>query len=519
MPVRIWRVALFVCAAVQLAHASRILFATGTPAPAHQKVFQPVWKELSLRGHQVHVLTPNPLKNAALINLTEYDLSDIYKEVEKAYRTELKDRVVDHTKPNTLRLFTKEHFNSLLWSKLFDGVLGHRETQRLLKENLQFDVAIIEWLFPTMAGLGAHYGCPTIGIMSFGGQVTTLDTLGNPSHPILAPDVNLPFKRDLMFKERLVSFLHAIFVRMYYHWAILPREDAIVKKHLGEDMPYLGDIERNVSLLLLNTNLVFHRQMPLLPNVVQTGGISFPKHSPRAMSPELSAFLDNSKNGVIYCSFGTSVRTFLLPSNMLDAMKSVFSSLPYGVVLKWENGSMYEKPENVFIADWIPQTAVLEHPNTKLFITQGGLQSIEEAIAAHVPILGVPFHSDQMANVDACDRYGMGELLEMERFTFESLRKLIVRILNDHQSYVTNAKKLDELMSDRPADGLEKAIWWIEYVIRHKGAKHMRNSTVDMSLWQYFMLDIIGTIVLAIVLLIGVFRFIWRSCKQKRKSY
>lgn len=37
----------------------------------------------------------------------------------------------------------------------------------------------------------------------------------------------------------------------------------------------------------------------------------------------------------------------------------------------------------------------LGHPNIKLFITQGGLQSIEEAIMYHVPMLVMPFFGDQ----------------------------------------------------------------------------------------------------------------------------
>lgn len=57
-------------------------------------------------------------------------------------------------------------------------------------------------------------------------------------------------------------------------------------------------------------------------------------------------------------------------------------------------------------------------------------------------------------------------------------------------------------MKDQPQDGLEKAIWWIEYVIRHKGAKHLRSIAVDLPWWQYLMLDVMAF--LAVVFLSGL---------------
>lgn len=48
--------------------------------------------------------------------------------------------------------------------------------------------------------------------------------------------------------------------------------------------------------------------------------------------------------------------------------------------------------------------------------------------------------------------------------------------------------------------GVSKAIWWIEYIIRHKGAKHLRSPAVDMPWYQYHMLDVIGFILIVAVL-------------------
>lgn len=39
--------------------------------------------------------------------------------------------------------------------------------------------------------------------------------------------------------------------------------------------------------------------------------------------------------------------------------------------------------------------------------------------------------------------------------------------------------------------GLDTAIWWIEYVIRHKGTKHLWNFDNILPLYEYLMLDVI----------------------------
>lgn len=39
---------------------------------------------------------------------------------------------------------------------------------------------------------------------------------------------------------------------------------------------------------------------------------------------------------------------------------------------------------------------------------------------------------------------------------------------------------------------LETAIYWVEYVARHKGAPFMRSAAVGMPLYKYLLLDVIA---------------------------
>lgn len=53
-------------------------------------------------------------------------------------------------------------------------------------------------------------------------------------------------------------------------------------------------------------------------------------------------------------------------------------------------------------------------------------------------------------------------------------------------------------------NGLEKAIWWTEYVIRNKGAKQLRNPIVDLPLYQFLLLDVAGFLVLVSVVILSL---------------
>lgn len=66
-------------------------------------------------------------------------------------------------------------------------------------------------------------------------------------------------------------------------------------------------------------------------------------------------------------------------------------------------------------------------------------------------------------------------------------------------------------MRDQPQNGIEKAVWWIEYVIRHKGAKHLRSIAVDLPLWQYLMLDVLGFLFVIVTSFLLIIYFIVKS--------
>jgi len=58
--------------------------------------------------------------------------------------------------------------------------------------------------------------------------------------------------------------------------------------------------------------------------------------------------------------------------------------------------------------------------------------------------------------------------------------------------------ELKALNEDKPYNLLELVIWWIEFVIRHKGASHLHTSIADDPWYQRQEMDIIAILSIAV---------------------
>lgn len=113
------------------------------------------------------------------------------------------------------------------------------------------------------------------------------DTVGNPTHPFLAPDIFSSYTsgRDAPFLERLICFYDSIWYRIAYDWVFIPKLDKLVKKYFGSDMPYLSDIMSQTSLIMANINPIVSDVRPNVPSVVNLELLSIeePKSLPKVM--------------------------------------------------------------------------------------------------------------------------------------------------------------------------------------------------------------------------------------------
>lgn len=96
--------------------------------------------------------------------------------------------------------------------------------------------------------------------------------IGNYVHPVLYPDQVLAFGFPLGFKERIISTTVSWFNRYLQYHKQYPKQNKIVKEHFGKEIRDLKEIEKDVSLLILNVNPVIQKVRPTGLNTVFIGG-------------------------------------------------------------------------------------------------------------------------------------------------------------------------------------------------------------------------------------------------------
>nr|XP_023020371.1 UDP-glucuronosyltransferase 2B15-like [Leptinotarsa decemlineata] len=483
------------------AESARILVSIFSPSFSHNVVFRPIWKELAKRGHDITLLTTDPMRDPKLKNIREIDLSGSYEIMEKYKASELLTKGKNEGK-NTVKLIV-DYLNAL--DHTADWQLEQPEVKQLIQNTSEyFDLVIVEVMNPIQMAFAERFKVPFIGITPVDAPYRIHAALGNYMHPSVYPDYFLPLIPPLSLLQRIVScgVNWANWFLQYY--TRYPAEDLIVRKHFGEGLRDLSEIEKDMSLLFIYVNPVFYQMRPVGTNTIVIGG-GMHVNKPKPLPKELREFIESNENGAIYFSLGTNVKSSLMTDNMKSVIISSLGNLPYNVLWKFEDDSIQSLPKNVKIVKWAPQQDVLGHPNIKLFITQCGLMSIDEAIYNHVPMVGMPFMGDQGYNAVILEKKRLGKRVDRMNLTEEDFTKSIIEVIKN-PIYKKNVVEMDMLTKDVQTTGLEKAVWWTEYCIRTNGAKHLRSPVIDTPTYQFYYLDVIGICltVLASAIAIGL---------------
>lgn len=186
------------------------------------------------------------------------------------------------------------------------------------------------------------------------------------------------------------------------------------------------------------------------------------------------------------------------------------------MIWKFEDESIENLPKNVMLRKWLPQNDLLAHPKIELFITHGGMQSNLEAVHYGVKILVIPFAFDQHRNAMLAESAGYGKYLEFNDITKESLTAAFDDLLNN-KKYTVKAKEIASIFRTNPIGPMDEFIYWVEYVIQFRGAKHLKSSAVDMPLFTYLLLDVaLASLLLFVIAIYIVYFFIQRLIIMKR---
>ncbi|XP_045481094.1 UDP-glycosyltransferase UGT5-like isoform X6 [Harmonia axyridis] len=476
---------------------------------SHQWIFAPIVRELVKRGHTV----------TALVHYTFNIESNGYHEIS------LKD-------PNArgLEIFELDESESPWYCQLRSSDLlfseglqscevtfSNSKVIELLKSNQKFDLVLAEVFNSECSqGFALRFKAPLVAI-----STTTLmpwhnSRFANPDNPAYIPNNHIWFDNKMSFSQRVVNFLGTLYAKIVYQ-VFFDSNRILLEKHIGREISDLDALIRNTNLILVNSHWTLTFSRPLVPAVVEIGGIHVQKS--KKLPENIEKFINESKHGVIYFSLGSMIKGHTFPQEKKDAFLKAFARLPQRVLWKWENETMPGKPDNVMIQKWMPQFDILSHPNVKAFISHGGLLGTTEAVHCGVPMMVMPQYGDQYTNAKAVEANGGGVILYLKDATEEKVYNNLKTILDPE--FRAKAKALSERFRDRPMSPMDTAIYWVEYVARHKGAPHMKTAAVDMPLYQYLLLDVLAF--LGLILLVfsyisyKILSLVLRSVFSKKK--
>ncbi|KAL7882285.1 hypothetical protein AOLI_G00091340 [Acnodon oligacanthus] len=255
-----------------------------------------------------------------------------------------------------------------------------------------------------------------------------------------------------------------------------------------------------------------------MPNMVMIGGLSHSKI--HALPQDLEAFVNGSgDHGFVVFTLGSMVSE--LPEVKAKEFFDAFRQIPQRVLWRYTGVVPKDAPKNVKLMKWLPQNDLLAHPKAKAFITHGGTHGLYEGICNGVPMVMIPLFGDQGDNVQRMVARGVAETLNIYDITSEKLLVALRKVIND-KSYKEKMMKLSAIHRDRPIEPLDLAVFWTEFVMRHKGADHLRPAAHDLNWVQYHSLDVIGFLLLVLVTVLFVtFKscaFCFRRCLRKSQK-
>ncbi|CAH1402294.1 unnamed protein product [Nezara viridula] len=502
---------------VNYCHGYNILVMMPFPLYSHTKSYLPLFIELAKRGHNVTMVSPFPLKEP-VPNFNEIVIEDT-----------MKDNEVSSSNMDLRELdgFLFQLFGLKLFCKfMLDNGFSAEGLKTFLKDkDSKFDMVITETFFcqePFIA-LGHKYGAIQVSVQSIEIFMGLSRSTGNPHNPAYVPSHIFPSSHHMNFWERSKSTFVNLLDYPITHagWMYM---DHYMRSQFApypgfENLPPITDMFKNFSLVLLDNSKAITYPRAYLPNIVEIGGLTIKGGD--KLDKEWEKYLNESVDGIIYFSWGSHYPTKNIKPHELTAFMSAFGKLKQRVLMKVDEDTLPGKPDNVRLAKWVPQASVLGHPNVRAFISHGGLHGVLEGTYHGVPIIGTPLFHDQKSNIKFCEDAGYGIYIDLNTITEEILLDAINRILTT-SSYKENALKRSKIMKDNPMSVMDNAVYWVEYVLRHRGAPHLRSAAVELSWYQYLLLDVIvvwGAVFVVVVLLLKKsIKCICKARKSKSKK-
>ncbi|XP_034838212.1 UDP-glucosyltransferase 2-like [Maniola hyperantus] len=488
------------------AYAYNILCLQNIPSKSHFHLVKGLVYPLLEAGHKVTWITTFPGK--PVTNLTYIDISHIQELT----------RHLDMTNPDSQNLDVVKGF---AWNVSRSTLETPAVRNALLSQ--KYDAVISEWFFSeTEVGYAVVQDAPWIllcGMVLHPHLEYLVDTVRSvPTIPAMMSDYGTP----MTLWQRIQNTLNFLFFT-YHTTSSWSANKANYEKYFeplakarGVTLPPFYEAMHNISIMFVNSHPSFAQPFVTPPNVVDIAGYHIDEDVP-PLPKDLQDLLDSSRQGVIYFSMGSVVRSAALPEQTRSELVKMLGELPYTVLWKFEE-QMEGLPRNLHIRPWMPQSSILSHPNLKVFITHGGLLSILESLHFGVPVITVPVFGDQHSNAQRSVRGGHAVKVDFNLPELAGNLKIALKEMLNNNSYYNRAREISRLFRKRPVSNKKLIQHYVELAIESKGAYHLRSKSLLYSWYQLWMLDQLAVLILALSVVVIIIKKLFTNLFRKKEK-
>lgn len=105
-------------------------------------------------------------------------------------------------------------------------------------------------------------------------------------------------------------------------------------------------------------------------------------------------------------------------------------------------------------------------------------------------------------------KFGFAEKIDFYTMTTSHITEVLRKILDDPE-YLLNAKNISRKYKDQKEKPLERAIWWIEWLLRNPNCDYLRSPVLHLGFIIGNSYDVVAFIVISssllLIILIGIF--------------
>ncbi|MFO6497518.1 MULTISPECIES: macrolide family glycosyltransferase [Bacillus] len=167
---------------------------------------------------------------------------------------------------------------------------------------------------------------------------------------------------------------------------------------------------------------------------------------------------------VLYISMGTVLDNKEDFFNMcIDAFSDFQGKVVIAAGERTDQSKLKEAPDHFMISAYVPQLEVLKAAD--VFITHGGMNSVNEGIHFEVPLVVIPHDKDQPIVAGRVTELGAGCALSEDEVNAETLKKAVHEALAN-EAYLQGIRKIKD--SFQNAGGVERALEAIDRFVEEK---------------------------------------------------